>query len=86
MLPCPQVAGGVKWETAGMAREIPKIDVGNVVQLRKAHPCGDDVWLVTRVGADIGLQCRTCGRRVMLDRLVFERRLRRVLETASGDT
>lgn len=67
-----------------VARKVPpQIGVGDVVQLRKPHPCGNDVWHVTRIGADIGLQCRGCGRRVMLDRIVFERRLRRVMETAA---
>jgi hypothetical protein len=66
-----------------MAPDIPQIAVGDLVQLRKAHPCGGDTWRVTRVGADIGLQCATCGRRVMLDRLVAERRIRRTVEKAS---
>ncbi len=67
-----------------MARNVPpQIGVGDVVQLRKPHPCGNDVWHVTRIGADIGLQCKGCGRRVMLDRIVFERRLRRVMETSA---
>lgn len=55
---------------------------GDLVQLRKGHPCGGDTWRVTRVGADIGLLCTTCNRRVMLDRLVFERRVKKVLEHA----
>ena len=58
------------------------IAIGDLVQLRKGHPCGGDTWRVTRVGADIGVQCETCKRRVMLDRLVFERRVKRVLEHA----
>lgn len=66
---------------AAMSKVLP-IAVDDRVQLRKVHPCGGDAWRVTRVGADIGLQCLTCGRRVMLDRLVFERRVRRVLERA----
>jgi hypothetical protein len=43
------------------------------VTLRKKHPCGGFEWVVTRVGADIGLQCLLCGRRVMLARDEFER-------------
>ncbi len=39
--------------------------VGDVVTLRKAHPCGANEWLVTRIGADIGLKCAGCGRRLM---------------------
>ncbi len=51
------------------------IRVGDVVQLRKAHPCGSDVWEVVRIGADIGVVCRGCGRRVLLDRGRFQRRV-----------
>ena len=63
-----------------MAREIPEIRVGDVVRMRKAHPCGGDQWTVTRTGADVGIRCSTCGRRVMLDRLVYERRVKLVVE------
>lgn len=51
------------------------IRVGDVVRLRKAHPCGGDVWEVVRIGADIGVVCRGCGRRVLLDRGRFQRRV-----------
>ena len=49
--------------------------LGDVVRLRRAHPCGGDTWLVDRLGADIGLRCQTCGRRVLLERRALERRL-----------
>jgi hypothetical protein len=47
-----------------------------VVRLRKAHPCGGTDWQVYRLGADIGLRCLTCGRRVLLERAVLEKRLK----------
>ena len=50
--------------------------VDDVVRLRKPHPCGSYEWTVVRVGADIGLVCRTCGRRVLLPRRVLEKRLK----------
>ncbi len=46
-----------------------------MVALRRAHPCGGREWLVDRLGADIGLRCRGCGRHVLLDRRTLERRL-----------
>jgi len=49
--------------------------LGDVVRLRRAHPCGASEWLVDRLGADIGLRCRGCGRHVMLERRDLERRL-----------
>lgn len=53
-----------------------EIRLGDVVRLRKVHPCGGYEWDVVRLGADIGMKCRTCGRRVLLDRSVFEKRVK----------
>ncbi|MCU0506244.1 MAG: DUF951 domain-containing protein [Chloroflexi bacterium] len=55
-----------------------ELAVGDSVELRRAHPCGGRDWRVFRVGADIGLACAACGRRVMLDRRALERRVVRV--------
>jgi hypothetical protein len=49
--------------------------LGDVVRLRRGHPCGADTWLLDRLGADIGLRCQGCGRHVLLDRRLLERRL-----------
>jgi len=53
-----------------------EVRTGDVVRLKKKHPCGGDEWQVIRLGADIGLKCRKCQRRVTLERGVFERRLK----------
>lgn len=58
------------------------IAMGDRVEMRKPHPCGGSLWEVVRVGADIGLRCERCGRRVMLDRRTFARRARRRLPRA----
>jgi len=58
------------------------VQVGDVVTLRKPHPCGTNEWTVTRIGADIGLKCHGCGRRVMLTRSVFNKRVRKFLSRA----
>ncbi|MBA3378381.1 MAG: DUF951 domain-containing protein [Chloroflexia bacterium] len=50
--------------------------IDDVVRLRKPHPCGSHDWLVVRIGADIGLRCLTCGRRVLLPRRTLEKRLK----------
>jgi hypothetical protein len=55
------------------------VQVGDRVQMRKQHPCGSDEWLIYRIGADIGLRCTGCDRRVMLARRVFNKRLKRVM-------
>jgi hypothetical protein len=54
--------------------------IGDVVRLRRAHPCGSSDWLVDRLGADIGLRCRGCGRHILLERRLLERRLREFVE------
>jgi hypothetical protein len=50
--------------------------MGDIVRLRKPHPCGSFEWEVVRLGADIGLRCRTCQRRVLLPRRTVEKRLK----------
>jgi hypothetical protein len=50
------------------------LEIGDRIQLRRTHPCGGREWEVVRLGADIGLVCRTCGHRILMDRLEVERR------------
>jgi hypothetical protein len=57
----------------------------DVVRLRKPHPCGSFEWRVVRLGADIGLRCLGCDRRVLLPRSTLERRLKQVLPSAASD-
>ena len=54
------------------------LHVGDVVRLKKPHPCGGFEWQITRVGADIGLRCLICGRRVLVPRSKVEKRIKRV--------
>ena len=56
-----------------------RLEIGDLVQMRKPHPCGSDKWVVTRTGADVKIRCEVCGRVVMLDRVEFEKRVRTVL-------
>ena len=53
--------------------------LGDLVQMRKTHPCGSDTFVITRTGADIKIKCEGCGRIIMLDRPTFEKRLKAVL-------
>jgi len=55
---------------------VMEIKLGDVVRLKKKHPCGSDEWQVVRVGADIGIKCLKCQRRVLIERSVFERRVK----------
>ncbi len=59
------------------------IRVGDRVRLRKPHPCGGYVWEVTRIGADIGIRCITCDRRVMLPRVKLEKQVKSILRDSA---
>ncbi|HSH02444.1 MAG TPA: DUF951 domain-containing protein [Anaerolineae bacterium] len=62
------------------------IQLNDLVQLRKKHPCGSFNWRVVRVGVDIGLICQGCQRRILLPRSTFNKRLKRVLPPTTNDT
>jgi hypothetical protein len=53
-----------------------EIRPGDIVRLKKRHPCGSDQWQVDRVGTNIGIRCLKCQRRVLLKRPTFERRVK----------
>lgn len=55
-------------------RPVLELWLGDVVRLRRRHPCGASEWQVVRLGADIGLVCQGCGRRVLLERRRLEAR------------
>ena len=61
-----------------------KLYVGDIVEMRKPHPCGGKVWEIVRVGADVGLTCKTCGRRVLLSRRDFARGVKRFVQRAGS--
>jgi hypothetical protein len=65
------------FDTLGPMSDRPALTLylGDVLRLRRRHPCGGDAWLVDRLGADIGLRCRTCDRHVLVERRTIERRL-----------
>ena len=56
------------------------IALHDTVILKKPHPCGENRWEVTRLGADVKLKCLGCGHVIMLDRVVFSASLRRVVK------
>ena len=56
-----------------------ELKIGDVLRMKKPHPCGGSLWNVTRLGADIGMTCRECGRYVLLARSRLARRLKQVL-------
>lgn len=59
------------------------LQLGDVLRLRKPHPCGGYEWEVVRLGADIGIRCLTCGRRVMLPRSKLARQVKSITSAGS---
>jgi len=57
-----------------------KYKLGSVVVMKKQHACGTNEWIITRIGVDIKIKCRNCNRKIMLDRLEFEKKLRRIID------
>jgi hypothetical protein len=60
-----------------------ELRLGDIVRLKKPHPCGSLEWVVVRLGADIGLKCLKCQHSIMLERIVLERRIKAFV--ARGD-
>lgn len=59
-------------------------DVGDIVRMKKPHPCGSHEWQITRTGMDFGMRCRGCGHFVMLPRPKFEKMVRAIVEKAEA--
>lgn len=57
-----------------------EVKLGDIVRLRKKHPCGSYEWRVVRLGADIRVQCLRCNRLVLLERREFERKVRALVQ------
>ncbi len=53
--------------------------VGDHITLKKGHPCGENHWVIQRVGVDMKLECQGCKKVVWLSRMEFERRVRKIL-------
>lgn len=62
---------------------LPELNLNDIIRLRKVHPCGSYEWKIVRLGADIGLECVSCERRVLLPRRKLARRLKTIVQHAS---
>ena len=62
-----------------------KYMVGDIVRMKKAHPCGSDEWEVMRTGMDFRIKCLGCGRQVMLPRPKFEKGVKKVIKAVAVD-
>ncbi|HOO11350.1 MAG TPA: DUF951 domain-containing protein [Bacillota bacterium] len=61
-----------------------KLELGDVVQMKKKHPCGGDLWEIVRTGMDIRIKCQKCGRQVLMSRETFEKRVKKILTQGPG--
>ena len=57
-----------------------KYQLGSIVEMKKQHPCGCNKFKITRVGVDVKIQCENCGRTIMLERIEFNKKIKKVLE------
>ncbi len=57
-----------------------KVELGTLVEMKKGHPCGTNEWEVIRVGADIKLKCTGCSRIVMMPRVDFNKKLKKIIK------
>ncbi|MGI5907356.1 MAG: DUF951 domain-containing protein [Christensenellales bacterium] len=64
---------------------VETFELGDVVQMKKPHPCGSNIWTIIRTGMDVKIKCAGCGRVVMLERGTFMKRARRIVRTQSGE-
>lgn len=55
-------------------------NVGNLVILKKGHPCGENLWEIIKLGADIRIKCTKCGRIVIIPRIEFNKKIKKVME------
>ncbi len=62
-----------------------KVEIGDIVRMRKKHPCGGFDWKVVRLGTDIGIVCLNCQRRVLLPRGQFNKRLKTIIKHADAE-
>ena len=63
----------------------PKYALNDKVVMKKPHACGTNEWEITRVGVDIKLKCINCGREIMMDRLEFEKKLKKIIGGQNED-
>ncbi len=53
--------------------------VGTIVEMKKGHPCGENKWEIVRIGADIKIKCTNCGRIVMIPRIEFNKKIKKII-------
>lgn len=65
---------------------IKQFAVGDIVEMKKSHPCGSNQWKVIRTGADVRIECLGCKHSIMIPRVKFEKSMKRVVDGGRGQT
>lgn len=60
---------------------VNKFNIGDIVQLKKGHPCGENKWEILRTGVDMKLKCLGCDRQIWISRIDFNKRVRKILKS-----
>lgn len=55
-------------------------NIGNLVVMKKGHPCGENLWEIIKMGVDIRIRCTKCGRIVIIPRIEFNKKIKKVIE------
>lgn len=63
----------------------PEVQIGDIIETKKAHPCGKNRWKILRTGADFKLKCENCGRIIMLPYEDFVKRYKRTIDHESAE-
>ena len=61
-----------------------KLNIGDIVELKKEHPCGNKQWEITRTGADIRMKCLGCEHQVLIPRTKFEKSMKKIVKSAEN--
>ena len=69
----------------GVVMERKEFGLGDIVKMKKKHPCGSFTWEVVRMGADIKIKCQGCGRLIMLERSEFEKKMLKVVKSDAAE-
>lgn len=66
--------------------DIIKLSVGDVAEMKKKHPCGASSFRILRVGSDVRCVCTGCGRDLTMDRIKFEKSVKKLINNAESET
>ena len=73
------------WGKGAITMERKQVELQDIVEMKKQHPCGTNAWKVIRVGADIRIKCEGCGHSVLIPRREFEKKMKKILVKASEE-